>query len=192
MTAAAPNRDIKKVLKAEERNPQTALPSRPTSVGTDSALTGVSSSSVSTPEAHDPESTVQLQACCSDSTECCGGQLCVLEIACISQAKSSASGKSCKAGNTPLSQISHNGLNRKRTQERIQKENEVIMKRIESVKPTPSLKCTEQLADYKRITGYLGGSLKNPIMQDKNPAPKKVSRSGAVAEPSLQEQLQTE
>lgn len=193
MTAAAPNRDVKKVLKAGERNPQTALPTGPTSVGTDNA--GVSSSSTSAPQASGPQSAAQLQACCSDGEECCSDQLCVLEIACISQGKGSASGKSSKAGNMPLSQISHNGLNRKRTQERIEKENEVIMKRIESVKPTPSLKCTEQLADYKRITGYLGGSLKNQIVQDKqdkNAAPKKVSSSSAVAEPSLQEQEQTE
>lgn len=191
MAAASANRDVKKVLKAGEGKPQTALPTRPTSVGRDNAVAGVSSTS--TLEAPGPESAVQLQACCSDSRECCSGQMCVLEIACTSQVKSSESGKSCKAGSTPLSQISHNGLNRKRTQERIQKENEVIMKRIESVKPTPSLKCTEQLADYKRINGYLGGSLKNHIVQDKqdkNSTPKKVSSSTGVAGPSSQEQKQ--
>lgn len=189
MTAAPANSGVKKALKAGEGNLQTALPAGSTFVGTDNAVTGVSATS--TPEASDLQSTGQLQSCCSDSRECCSGQLCVLEFECISQAKSSTSGKSCKAGNTPLGQISHNGLNRKRTQERIQKENEVIMKRIESVKPTPSLKCTEQLADYKRITGYLGGSLKNPIVQDKqdkNSAPKKVSSSGTVAETSSQQQ----
>lgn len=154
--------------------------------------------STSTHEAPDPQPAVQLQACtgCSDSSECFGGQLCLLELAYISQGKSSASSKSGKSGNTPLSQISHNGLNRKRTQERIQKENEVIMKRIESVRPTPSLKCTEQLADYKRITAYLGGSLKNHIVpekQDKNSSPKKASSSSALAEPSSQQpQEQTE
>lgn len=191
MTAAPANRGIKKSLKAGEEDPQTALPTGPTSVGTDNAVTDANSAFTS--EAPGPQSAEQLQACCSGSRECCSDQLCVLEIECISQVKGSASGKSCKAGNTPLSQISHNGLNRKRTQERIQKENEAITKRIESVKPTPSLKCTEQLADYKRITGYLGGSLKNQIVQDKqdkNLAPKKVS--SAVAEPSSQPQDQTE
>lgn len=149
-------------------------------------------SSNPTPEDSDPQSTEQPQACCSDSTECCSSHLCVLEFECISQVKSSTSGKSCKAGNTPLSQISHNGLNRKRTQERILKENEVIMKRIDSVKPTPSLKCTEQLADYKRITGYLGGSLKNPVVQDKqekNSVPKKALSSGAATQPLSQQEL---
>lgn len=192
MTAATADRGVKKALKAGEGNLQTALPAGSTSFEADNAMTGMSPTS--TPEASGPQCTGQLQACCSDSRECCNGQLCVLEFECLSQVKSSTSGESCKAGNTPLSQISHNGLNRKRTQERIQKENEMIMKRIESVKPTPSLKCTEQLADYKRITGYLGGSLKNHIVQDKqdkNSAPKKVPSAGSVAEPSSQQE-QTE
>lgn len=103
-------------------------------------------------------------SCCGNAqgAECCGGQLCVLELACLSQGK----GKGCTSANTPLSQISHNGLNRKRTQERIKKENEAFLKRIESVKPTPGLKCSEQLADYKRVVGYLGGSLKNHIIPE--------------------------
>lgn len=103
-------------------------------------------------------------SCCGNAqgAECCGGQLCVLELACLSQGK----GKGCTSSNTPLSQISHNGLNRKRTQERIRKENEAFLKRIESVKPTPGLKCSEQLADYRRVVGYLGGSLKNHIIPE--------------------------
>lgn len=197
MTAAAANRGVKKALKAGEGSPQAAPPTGSTSVGTDgpkdpnSAVMG--ENSTSTPDAPGPQPAVQVQACCSDSSECCGGQLCVLELTYISQGKSSASSKSCKSGNSPLRQISHNGLNRKRTQERIQKENEVIMKRIESVRPTPSLKCTEQLADYKRITAYLGGSLKNHIVpekQDRNLPPKKASSSSAAAEPSLQQPLE--
>lgn len=200
MTTAAANRGVKKALKAGEGSPQAAPPTGSTSVEThgprDPNSVVMGENSTSTPDATGPQPAVQVLACCSDSSECCGGQLCVLELTYISQGKSSPSSKSCKSGNTPLRQISHNGLNRKRTQERIQKENEVIMKRIESVRPTPSLKCTEQLADYKRITAYLGGSLKNHIVpekQDKNLPPKKVLSSSDAAEPSLQQpQEQTE
>lgn len=114
-------------------------------------------------------------SCCGNApgAECCGGQMCVLELACLSQGK----GKGCTSSNTPLSQISHNGLNRKRTQERIKKENEAFLKRIESVKPTPGLKCSEQLADYRRVVGYLGGSLKNHIIPEVK-AEKPPSKAG--------------
>lgn len=193
MDATAANPGARKPPRAKEGNPQAPTPA------------AVGSAEVGTDGPADPDSGSAMTdggpapACCSDGGECSGGQcsggpLCILEI---TQAKSSAPGKaSASGGTTPLSHISHNGLNRKREQERIQKENEMFMRRIESVKPTPSLKCTEQLADYKRVSGYLGGSLKNAPGQEKpgkSTSPKKVSSSGATADPSSQQpQEQTE
>ncbi|XP_041789830.1 cilia- and flagella-associated protein 97 isoform X2 [Chelmon rostratus] len=60
------------------------------------------------------------------------------------------------ASNSPLIRLSHSALNRQREQQRIERENLAFLKRLESVKPTPGLKRTEQLADYQRQVGYLG------------------------------------
>ncbi|KAM9363691.1 cilia- and flagella-associated protein 97 [Symphorus nematophorus] len=70
----------------------------------------------------------------------------------------STTGKKTRmASNSPLIRISHSALNRQREQQRIERENLAFLKRLESVKPSPGLKRSEQLADYQRHVGYLGG-----------------------------------
>ncbi|XP_069023352.1 cilia- and flagella-associated protein 97 isoform X2 [Embiotoca jacksoni] len=64
--------------------------------------------------------------------------------------------KSHVASNAPLTRLSHSALNRHREQQRIERENMAFLKRLESVKPTPGLKRSDQLADYQRQVGYLG------------------------------------
>nr|XP_046273419.1 cilia- and flagella-associated protein 97 isoform X2 [Scatophagus argus] len=59
------------------------------------------------------------------------------------------------ANNSPLIRISHSALNRQREQQRIERENLAFLKRLESVKATPGIKRSEQLADYQRQVGYL-------------------------------------
>ncbi|XP_042341444.1 cilia- and flagella-associated protein 97 isoform X2 [Plectropomus leopardus] len=58
---------------------------------------------------------------------------------------------------SPHIRLSHSALNRQREQQRIERENLAFLKRLESVKPTPGLKRSEQLQDYQRHAGYLGG-----------------------------------
>lgn len=195
MTAATASKNMEGALKAQEERPQPIQEPRGkqaeiTAGGLSKSTDGTNKQSELDNAATDECGLNQTQierdglteqgavCCCGNEhgAECCGGQLCVLELACLSQGK----GKGCTSSNTPLSQISHNGLNRKRTQERIKKENEAFLKRIESVKPTPGLKCSEQLADYRRVVGYLGGSLKNHIIPEakgEKPASKAPSAS---------------
>uniref|UniRef100_A0A8C9ZIL9 Cilia- and flagella-associated protein 97 n=1 Tax=Sander lucioperca TaxID=283035 RepID=A0A8C9ZIL9_SANLU len=54
------------------------------------------------------------------------------------------------AHKSPFSRLSHSALNRQREQQRIERENLALLKRLESVKPTPGLKRSEQLEDYQR------------------------------------------
>uniref|UniRef100_A0A3Q3Q2H1 Cilia- and flagella-associated protein 97 n=1 Tax=Monopterus albus TaxID=43700 RepID=A0A3Q3Q2H1_MONAL len=70
---------------------------------------------------------------------------------------SAARKKTNMANNSPLVRLSHSALNRQREQQRIERENLAFLKRLESVKPTPGLRRSEQLADYHRHAGYLGG-----------------------------------
>ncbi|XP_049427476.1 cilia- and flagella-associated protein 97 isoform X2 [Epinephelus fuscoguttatus] len=60
------------------------------------------------------------------------------------------------ASKSPHNRLSHSALNRQREQQRIERENLAFLKRLESVKPTPGLKRSEQLEDYQRHMGYLG------------------------------------
>ncbi|XP_028301488.1 cilia- and flagella-associated protein 97 isoform X2 [Gouania willdenowi] len=60
------------------------------------------------------------------------------------------------ASASPLVHLSHSAMNRKREQQRIQRENLAFIKKLESAKPTPSLKRSQQLADYQRNVGSLG------------------------------------
>ncbi|KAM3623014.1 uncharacterized protein V6R79_006012 [Siganus canaliculatus] len=69
----------------------------------------------------------------------------------------STPGRKTCASITPHFRLSHSALNRQREQQRIERENLAFLKRLESVKPTPGLKRSEQLADYQRQAGYLGG-----------------------------------
>lgn len=56
--------------------------------------------------------------------------------------------------NSPVIRLSHSALNRQREQQRIERENLAFLKRLESVKPSPGLKRSEQLADYQRYSSY--------------------------------------
>ncbi|XP_008248842.1 cilia- and flagella-associated protein 97 [Oryctolagus cuniculus] len=49
----------------------------------------------------------------------------------------------------------HSALNRQREQQRIERENLALLKRLEAVKPTVGMKRSEQLMDYHRNMGYL-------------------------------------
>uniref|UniRef100_A0A3Q0SVD4 Cilia- and flagella-associated protein 97 n=1 Tax=Amphilophus citrinellus TaxID=61819 RepID=A0A3Q0SVD4_AMPCI len=66
--------------------------------------------------------------------------------------------KTCRPSASPQIRLTHSAVNRQREQQRIERENLAFLKRLESVKPTPGLRRSEQLADYQRQAGYLGGS----------------------------------
>ncbi|XP_041641356.1 cilia- and flagella-associated protein 97 isoform X2 [Cheilinus undulatus] len=70
---------------------------------------------------------------------------------------STAGRKSHMTNSSPLVRLSHSALNRQREQQRIERENLAFLKRLESVKPTPGLRRSQQLADYQRQIAYLGG-----------------------------------
>ncbi|KAM8786312.1 cilia- and flagella-associated protein 97 isoform 1-T2 [Rhynchonycteris naso] len=52
----------------------------------------------------------------------------------------------------------HSALNRQREQQRIERENLALLKRLEAVKPTVGMKRSEQLMDYHRNMGYFSTS----------------------------------
>ncbi|KAL1772785.1 hypothetical protein HispidOSU_002342 [Sigmodon hispidus] len=52
----------------------------------------------------------------------------------------------------------HSALNRQREQQRIERENLALLKRLEAVKPTVGMKRSEQLMDYHRNMSYLNPS----------------------------------
>ncbi|XP_054422141.1 cilia- and flagella-associated protein 97 isoform X2 [Pteronotus mesoamericanus] len=52
----------------------------------------------------------------------------------------------------------HSAVNRQREQQRIERENLALLKRLEAVKPTVGMKRSEQLRDYHRNVGCLGPS----------------------------------
>ncbi|XP_047221473.1 cilia- and flagella-associated protein 97 isoform X2 [Girardinichthys multiradiatus] len=66
-----------------------------------------------------------------------------------------ASKKTNVSNNSPVIHLSHSKLNRQREQRRIERENLAFLKRLESVKPTPGLSRSKQLADHQRQAGYL-------------------------------------
>lgn len=55
----------------------------------------------------------------------------------------------------PPPKLYHSALNRQREQQRIERENLALLKRLEAVKPTVGMKRSEQLMDYHRNMGYL-------------------------------------
>ncbi|XP_029288554.1 cilia- and flagella-associated protein 97 isoform X2 [Cottoperca gobio] len=57
------------------------------------------------------------------------------------------------ASKSPQVRLSHSALNRQREQQRIERENLAFLKRLDSTKPTPGLKRSEQLEDYQRYVG---------------------------------------
>ncbi|XP_027783034.2 cilia- and flagella-associated protein 97 [Marmota flaviventris] len=52
----------------------------------------------------------------------------------------------------------HSALNRQKEQQRIERENLALLKRLEAVKPTVGMKRSEQLMDYHRNMGYLNAT----------------------------------
>ncbi|XP_032474461.1 cilia- and flagella-associated protein 97 isoform X3 [Phocoena sinus] len=58
----------------------------------------------------------------------------------------------------PPPKLYHSALNRQREQQRIERENLALLKRLEAVKPTVGMKRSEQLTDYHRNMGYLSSS----------------------------------
>ncbi|KAK7912906.1 hypothetical protein WMY93_013117 [Mugilogobius chulae] len=62
----------------------------------------------------------------------------------------------CVTSSRPLNRIPHSALNRQRELQRIERDNLAFLKRLQSVKPTPGMTRSEQLADYQRQVGYLG------------------------------------
>ncbi|XP_028832792.1 cilia- and flagella-associated protein 97-like [Denticeps clupeoides] len=70
-----------------------------------------------------------------------------------------SSSKASSKRTTPPIRMYHSALNRQREQQRIERENLAFLKRLESVKPTPGMTRSEQLADFQRQTSYLGTSV---------------------------------
>ncbi|XP_053189980.1 cilia- and flagella-associated protein 97 isoform X2 [Scomber japonicus] len=67
----------------------------------------------------------------------------------------SAAGRKSHTGNDlPVVQHSHSALQRQQEQQRIERDNLDFLKRLESVKASPGLKRSEQLADYQRLSEY--------------------------------------
>ncbi|KAM5193667.1 cilia- and flagella-associated protein 97 [Mantella aurantiaca] len=66
-----------------------------------------------------------------------------------------------KPNGTP-SRLYHTALNRQREQQRIERENMALLKRLESVKPTVGMTRSEQLMDYQRQAGYLSSTATSP------------------------------
>uniref|UniRef100_A0AAV2LG56 Cilia- and flagella-associated protein 97 n=1 Tax=Knipowitschia caucasica TaxID=637954 RepID=A0AAV2LG56_KNICA len=60
------------------------------------------------------------------------------------------------ASSTLLNHLPHNAINREREKQRIERDNLAFLKRLEAIKPSPGMKRSEQLADYRRQCGYLG------------------------------------
>ncbi|XP_062864937.1 cilia- and flagella-associated protein 97 isoform X2 [Trichomycterus rosablanca] len=74
----------------------------------------------------------------------------------LSRSPSRSLSRSTNCSTSPPVRLYHTTLNRQKEQQRIQKENLAFLKRLESVKPTPGMTRSEQLADYQRQAGYLG------------------------------------
>ncbi|KAI1883543.1 hypothetical protein AGOR_G00232670 [Albula goreensis] len=73
-----------------------------------------------------------------------------------------------KKPSSPPIRLSHSAINRQREQQRIERENLAFLKRLESAKPTPGMRRTEQLSDYQRQAGYLGTT--SPTNPERSPS----------------------
>ncbi|KAJ1215515.1 hypothetical protein NDU88_003123 [Pleurodeles waltl] len=62
----------------------------------------------------------------------------------------------------PPSKLYHSTINRQKEQQRIEKDNMALLKRLETIKPTVGMKRSEQLMDYQRQAGYLSSSATSP------------------------------
>ncbi|KYO46108.1 cilia- and flagella-associated protein 97 isoform A [Alligator mississippiensis] len=63
-----------------------------------------------------------------------------------------------KKSTLPPPKLYHSALNRQKEQQRIERENLALLKRLEAVKPTVGMKRSEQLMDYQRQMNYLSSS----------------------------------
>ncbi|KAM3938213.1 cilia- and flagella-associated protein 97 [Leptodactylus fuscus] len=77
-------------------------------------------------------------------------------------AKSKGKSLTPKKLNTPPTRLYHSALNRQKEQQRIERENLALLKRLESVKPTVGMTRSEQLLDYQRQAGYLSSTATSP------------------------------
>ncbi|KAM4052576.1 cilia- and flagella-associated protein 97 isoform 1-T4 [Anomaloglossus baeobatrachus] len=82
----------------------------------------------------------------------------------LSRHATKSKGKSftSKKLNTTPSRLYHSALNRQKEQQRIERENLALLKRLESVKPTIGMTRSEQLMDYQRQAGYLSSTATSP------------------------------
>ncbi|XP_061848305.1 cilia- and flagella-associated protein 97 isoform X4 [Colius striatus] len=93
-----------------------------------------------------------------------------------------------KKSSVPPPKLYHSALNRQKEQQRIERENLAFLKRLESVKPTPGMRRSEQLMDYQRQMSYLSSS--PSVRRGKSAfsqlSPTSTSRASGVASPMNQ------
>ncbi|XP_066429555.1 cilia- and flagella-associated protein 97 [Eleutherodactylus coqui] len=77
-------------------------------------------------------------------------------------AKSKAKSLTPKKLNMTPTRVYHSAVNRQKEQQRIERENLALLKRLESVKPTIGMTRSEQLLDYQRQAGYLSSTATSP------------------------------
>ncbi|XP_068134813.1 cilia- and flagella-associated protein 97 isoform X2 [Hyperolius riggenbachi] len=82
----------------------------------------------------------------------------------LSRQATKSKGKSLmpKKPNTTPTRLYHSALNRQREQQRIERENLALLKRLDTVKPTVGMTRSEQLMDYQRQAGYLSSTATSP------------------------------
>ncbi|KAF3852353.1 hypothetical protein F7725_005708 [Dissostichus mawsoni] len=95
---------------------------------------------------------------------------------------SSARKKTHPASKSPFIRLSHSALNRQREQQRIERDNLAFLKRLQTAKPTPGLKRSEQLQDFQRQAAYLGAS-SYPMCTSTNKKEKSPSKTPSAAGP---------
>ncbi|XP_056264563.1 cilia- and flagella-associated protein 97 isoform X2 [Pseudoliparis swirei] len=79
--------------------------------------------------------------------------------------------------------LSHSALNRQREQQRIERENLVFLKKLESVKPTPGLNRSEQLKDYQRHIRILGAP-SYPVCMSPTKLERSISKTPSGSRPA--------
>ncbi|XP_033948572.1 cilia- and flagella-associated protein 97 isoform X2 [Pseudochaenichthys georgianus] len=91
---------------------------------------------------------------------------------------SSARKKTHPASKSSFIRLSHSALNRQREQQRIERDNLAFLKRLQTAKPTPGLKRSEQLQDFQRQAAYLGASSYPMSTHKKEKSPSKMPSAG--------------
>ncbi|XP_034400288.1 cilia- and flagella-associated protein 97 isoform X2 [Cyclopterus lumpus] len=79
--------------------------------------------------------------------------------------------------------LSHSALNRQREQQRIERENLIFLKKLESVKPTPGLKRSEQLKDFQRHIRILGAP-SYPVSMSPTKSERSISKTPSGSRPA--------